>query len=131
MATRRTTSTGSARAAESARAAQAAQAAQPAQPAQPAQSAKSAQTAKPAQTVPPAENAGARRRAPAGNPPAQSGTASGITVSPEARRAMIEQAAYLRSQRHGFTPGCEVEDWLAAEAEVDALLRAGEGRAPQ
>jgi Protein of unknown function (DUF2934) len=37
---------------------------------------------------------------------------------------MIAEAAYLRAERRGFTPGYEVEDWLAAEKEVDALLRA-------
>ncbi|HEY2037470.1 MAG TPA: DUF2934 domain-containing protein [Steroidobacteraceae bacterium] len=44
---------------------------------------------------------------------------------------MIEQAAYLRGQRRGFASGGEVEDWLAAEAEVDALLRAGNGGTQQ
>ncbi|HEY7889359.1 MAG TPA: DUF2934 domain-containing protein [Steroidobacteraceae bacterium] len=44
---------------------------------------------------------------------------------------MIAQAAYLRAERRGFAPGNEEEDWLAAEAEVDALLRAGHGRPPQ
>jgi hypothetical protein len=37
---------------------------------------------------------------------------------------MIAEAAYLRAERRGFAPGYEAEDWLAAEAEVDALLRA-------
>ncbi len=41
------------------------------------------------------------------------------------RRAMIAEAAYLRAERRGFATGNEEEDWLAAEAEVDALLRAG------
>ena len=72
------------------------------------------------------------RTAPAKSPAAAPGSAApGITVSPQARRAMIEQAAYLRAERRGFTPGNETEDWLAAEAEVDALLRAGNGRPPQ
>jgi len=38
------------------------------------------------------------------------------------RRRMIETEAYFRSERRGFAPGHEVEDWLAAEAEVDARL---------
>ena len=38
------------------------------------------------------------------------------------RQAMIAQAAYFRAERHGFTPGRELEDWVAAEQEVDALL---------
>jgi len=44
---------------------------------------------------------------------------------------MVAQAAYLRAERRGFAPGSEEEDWLAAEAEVDALLKAGNGRPPQ
>ena len=30
----------------------------------------------------------------------------------------IAEAAYYRAERRGFTPGQEVEDWLAAEKEV-------------
>ena len=44
------------------------------------------------------------------------------TVSASERRAMIETAAYLHAERRGFEPGHEVEDWLAAEAEVDNRL---------
>jgi hypothetical protein len=40
---------------------------------------------------------------------------------------MIAEGAYLRAERRGFAPGHEGEDWLAAEAEVDALLKAGHG----
>ena len=46
-------------------------------------------------------------------------------VSADDRRAMIAEAAYLRAERRGFTPGHEAEDWLAAEVEVDALLKLG------
>jgi hypothetical protein len=35
------------------------------------------------------------------------------------REALIAEIAYLRAQRRGFEPGHELEDWLAAEAEVD------------
>jgi hypothetical protein len=79
------------------------------------------------------EKAASRRAtAPTIKPAAGSGaTTAAIRVSESTRRAMIEQAAYLRAERRGFAPGSEVEDWLAAEAEVDALLRAGTGRAPQ
>jgi Protein of unknown function (DUF2934) len=38
------------------------------------------------------------------------------------RRRMIETEAYLRAERRNFAPGHEVQDWLAAEAEVDARL---------
>jgi hypothetical protein len=46
-------------------------------------------------------------------------------VTEDMRRSMIAQAAYLRAERRRFTAGDEVEDWLAAEAEVDALLKSG------
>jgi hypothetical protein len=45
----------------------------------------------------------------------------------EDRRASIAKAAYLNAERRGFAPGHELEDWLAAENEVDQRL-AGEGR---
>lgn len=87
----------------------------------------------------PAEKAPApQRRSPAVTvgsgptaPTGAAGASTGITVSEDARRVMVAQAAYLRAERRGFSPGGEVEDWLAAEAEVDALLRAGNGRPPQ
>jgi Protein of unknown function (DUF2934) len=52
-------------------------------------------------------------------------------ISEDARRGMIAEAAYLRAERRGFAPGYEAEDWLSAEAEVDALLRADHTSSPQ
>jgi hypothetical protein len=46
-------------------------------------------------------------------------------VSPEQRRRHVEIAAYFWAERHGFTPGREHEDWVAAEAEIDRMLDAG------
>ena len=43
-------------------------------------------------------------------------------VSEQARRELIAVGAYLRAERRGFVHGHAEEDWLAAEAEVDALL---------
>jgi hypothetical protein len=48
-------------------------------------------------------------------------------ISNEARYMMIQQAAYLRAERRGFEPGFELDDWLAAENEVDTLLGASHG----
>lgn len=31
---------------------------------------------------------------------------------------MISDAAYYRAQKRGFAPGRELDDWLAAEAEI-------------
>jgi hypothetical protein len=40
------------------------------------------------------------------------------------RREMIATAAFLRAQRRGFDRGTELEDWVAAEAEIDRWLQA-------
>ncbi len=57
-----------------------------------------------------AENKPSKRatRAPAGRKP---------EIDPEQRRRHVELAAYFMAERHGFTPGREHEDWVAAEAE--------------
>jgi hypothetical protein len=53
------------------------------------------------------------------------------TVSEDVRRGMIAEGAYLRAERRGFAAGHEEMDWLAAEAEVDALLKARAGGTSQ
>ncbi len=77
----------------------------------------------PAEPAPAAENARNRparaRKSPITTPPRAKLTA-------EARHALIADAAYLRAERRGFVRGHETDDWLAAEAEVDALLTAGQ-----
>lgn len=35
------------------------------------------------------------------------------------RMQRIAATAYFRAEQRGFAPGHEMEDWLAAEAEVD------------
>jgi hypothetical protein len=42
--------------------------------------------------------------------------------SANARHALIAVAAHQRAQLRGFIPGEDLQDWLAAEREVDALL---------
>ncbi len=77
-----------------------------------------------------AQEAGATR-APAARTPAPRVTDPAPrnrgSISVDARRAMVAQSAYLRAERRGFAPGGEEQDWLAAEAEVDALLKARHG----
>lgn len=46
----------------------------------------------------------------------------GQNVSPDERRRMIEQAAYFRAQQRGFSGGDPLEDWLAAEREINRML---------
>ena len=45
----------------------------------------------------------------------------------EDRAVSIAKLAYRKAERRGFHPGHELEDWLAAENEVEQRL-AGEGR---
>jgi hypothetical protein len=60
-----------------------------------------------------------RTRIPA-NPQSNPG---GVTwrgaFSLEQREAMIREAAYFHYAKRGYAPGQELEDWLAAEAEIE------------
>ena len=62
--------------------------------------------------------------------PHRAAAAPTVGVAAETRRAMIAESAYLRAERRAFAPGHETEDWLAAEEEVDALLKE-HGGSPQ
>jgi hypothetical protein len=77
----------------------------------------------PADPAPVTDNAAMRTR-PRKSPPVVMPPRARLT--PEARHALIAEAAYLRAERRGFAPGHETEDWLAAEAEVDDLLKVGQ-----
>jgi len=46
-------------------------------------------------------------------------------VSAEQHRRYVEVAAYFMAERHGFTPGREQADWVAAEAEIDRMIAEG------
>lgn len=50
--------------------------------------------------------------------------AAGAKLAPEQRQQLVAQAAYFIAERRGFAPGNELEDWLQAEAEIEALLKA-------
>ena len=38
------------------------------------------------------------------------------------REELIAAAAYFKAEQRGFAPGCEIDDWLAAERELEAVL---------
>lgn len=59
---------------------------------------------------------------PAAAARARTGNSSSLAVSPEERYAMIARVAYFRAAGRGFCPGCELDDWLAAEAEVEERI---------
>lgn len=44
-------------------------------------------------------------------------------VSAGERSRMIAEAAYFLAERRGFSSGYAVQDWLAAERQVDAMLK--------
>jgi hypothetical protein len=43
--------------------------------------------------------------------------------------AVVAERAYFLALHRGFAPGHELDDWLAAEREVAAMLAAAEPRA--
>lgn len=55
------------------------------------------------------------------NTPNSDPAGSQATVTPDELRRMIAVAAYRRAERRGFVEGDEMEDWLAAEAEIRKL----------
>ena len=61
-----------------------------------------------------------RQRASRKKPVAQPATPAPSPGWP-AREQMIAEAAYYRAEQRNFAPGREMEDWLAAELEIDSL----------
>ena len=52
-------------------------------------------------------------------------TAASEAPARNGREERIREAAYAASERRGFEPGYETDDWLAAEREIDAGPQAG------
>ena len=61
-------------------------------------------------------------------PDRRSASDSSTTLSAEQIHNRIAETAYYRAQERGFAPGFEMEDWLAAEAQVEATLSVGRAR---
>ena len=72
----------------------------------------------------------AKPKSAAAKPRAKARTDVATSLSPAERLRMIEMAAYFRAERRGFAPGHDFEDWLAAEAEISALLPSAPAKAP-
>lgn len=47
------------------------------------------------------------------------GTALAGSIGPGERQHMVQEAAYYRYVQRGFVHGHDLDDWLAAEAELD------------
>lgn len=76
-------------------------------------------------TQPAAEKKTAPVKKPAAKKTSAKAPAKGngqTAITPEQRYRMICDAAYYRAERRGFVGGNPYEDWVAAEAEIDALL---------
>jgi hypothetical protein len=78
--------------------------------------------------APAAPKPAAKPAAKAAKPAAPAKAAARKTVPRAAptqaqRDEMVRMAAYFRAEQRGFAPGNEWEDWLAAEAEISALVQ--------
>jgi hypothetical protein len=62
--------------------------------------------------------------------PSEAATGSVATQPAADLHAQIAERAYLRAQVRGFAPGLELDDWLAAEAEIMAGASAPEPAVP-
>jgi hypothetical protein len=49
-----------------------------------------------------------------------------LTHAWDDREQMIREAAYFKAAGRGFEPGHELEDWLAAEHELDLRIAGAE-----
>lgn len=74
----------------------------------------------------PANKAGAAKPLAAEDKPAKVSvprkSANKKNVSHEQRYHMIATAAYYLAERRGFSHGYEMQDWISAEADIDAML---------
>lgn len=82
---------------------------------------KTAEPAEPAATIQEPAAATARKSPPRARA-AGSGPVGRPPVSTEERERMIALAAYLRAEQRGFVGGDPMQDWLAAEIEIDTML---------
>lgn len=89
----------------------------------PRSSTTSGKTAKPAAKTTAGKTTAAKPRAtrPAAAKPRPKVAKSG-SVASEERTRLVAEAAYFKAAQRGFAGGGELEDWIAAEAEIDALL---------
>ena len=62
------------------------------------------------------------------HPPVAVSSRGSPLIPASLRHDMIRDAAYFRAQARGFAPGREIEDWLAAEQDVEELIVRRYGR---
>ena len=54
----------------------------------------------------------------------RAGYDSPVSIDTEEREQMIREVAYRRFEQRAFTHGHDLDDWLAAESEVERLIAA-------
>jgi hypothetical protein len=71
-----------------------------------------------------------KRRPPAKETPgdvtqvlASAASPASASIDEDTRRQLIAVEAYFLAERRGLAPGCELDDWLAAEAIVEGRFR--------
>lgn len=72
--------------------------------------------------MPAAQASPAGGRAGANPGPGSAVVPANPSVSAEQRCVLISEAAYFLAEHRGFAPGHDLDDWLAAETEIDAIL---------
>ena len=87
-----------------------------------------AESAAPAKPAPKKASSKAAAPTPQKTPTSPSFDSSArANISQEELRRLISEAAYYRAKQRGFAPGHELEDWIAAEAEVIGRLNSPGG----
>jgi hypothetical protein len=84
-------------------------------------------TTQPADKKPAAKPAVAKPAATRSKPAKAAAPKTGMSnmpITPEQRYQMIATAAYFLAERRGFTSGNEMQDWITAEAQINAQLLA-------
>lgn len=71
-----------------------------------------------------------RARLPRKTEPQALVKSSVLAIDAGVRRAMTAEAAYYRAEQRGFVPGYELDDWLAAEAEIERATTPHRGNEP-
>jgi len=58
---------------------------------------------------------------PVSKVPAKKITSTVTSITPEARKKLISEKAYLHAEQRGFKGDCQLYDWLEAESKVDRI----------
>jgi hypothetical protein len=67
-----------------------------------------------------AQQASSAKKSSTAKKPKAAAKAGSMSLSQEDRFRMIAEAAYLKAEQRGFQGDRSMDDWLQAEAEVDA-----------